>query len=50
MIVTKAQGHGTMHACSIQTWVLNFIQEGRLSLHLYGYTHQTVLEDEDVLQ
>jgi hypothetical protein len=50
MIVTKAQGHGTMHVCSIWTWVLNSVQEGRLPFHLYGYTCQTVLEDKDVLQ
>ena len=50
MVIAKAQGHGSTHACSIRTWVLNFIQEGRLPLHSYGYTWQTVLEDEEILQ
>jgi hypothetical protein len=50
MIVAKAQGHKTTCMYSIQTWVLNFVQEGRLPFHSYGYTHQMVLEDKDVLQ
>jgi hypothetical protein len=50
MIVAKAQGHGTMHMHSIWTWMLDFVWEGRLSFHSYGYIHQMVLEDKDVLQ
>jgi hypothetical protein len=30
--------------------VLDFVRERRLLFHSYGYTHQTVLEDEDILQ
>ena len=50
MIAAKAQEHGLTHACSIQAWVLDFIQEGMLPLHSYGYTQKTALEDEKVLQ
>ena len=50
MIVAKAQGHGLRRARSIRTWVLDFVREGRLPLHSYCYTRETVLEDEDVLQ
>jgi hypothetical protein len=50
MIVAKAQGHGTTRARSVRAWVLDFIREGKLPLHSYGYTRQTVLEDDDVLQ
>ncbi len=50
MVVAKAQGNGSTRARSIRTWVLDFIREGRLPLHSYGYTRQTVLEDNDILQ
>jgi hypothetical protein len=50
MVVATAQGHGPTRARSIRTWVLDFVQERTLPFHSYGYTRQTVLEDEDVLQ
>ena len=50
MVVTKAQEHRSTHVHSIWTWVLDFVYEGRLPFHSYGYIRQTVLEDEDVLQ
>jgi hypothetical protein len=50
MVVAKAQGHGVCRARSIRTWILDFVREGRLPLHSYRYTRETVLEDEDVLQ
>ena len=50
MIVAKAQGHGSTRARSLRAWVLDFVREGKLPLHSYGYTRQTVLEDDDVLQ
>jgi len=50
MVVATAQWHGVAHACSIWTWVLDFVWEGRLPFHSYGYTRQTVLEDEDLLK
>ena len=50
IIVAKAQGHGPTRARSIRSWVLDFVQEGTLPSHSYGYTRKTVLEDEDVLQ
>jgi hypothetical protein len=50
MVVAKAQGHGVRRARSIRTWILDFVREGRLPLHSYCYTRETVLEDEDVLQ
>ena len=51
MVVATAQG-GMEWACarSIWTWVLDFVWEGRLPFHSYGYTRQTVLEDEDLLK
>jgi hypothetical protein len=50
MVVAKAQGHGSTRARSIRTWVLDFVREGKLPLHSYGYTRQTALEDGEVLQ
>ena len=50
MVVAKAQGHGSTRARSTRTWVLDFVREGTLPLHSYGYTRKTVLEDEEVLQ
>ncbi len=50
MVVAKAQGHGLTRARSIWTWVLDFVREGKLPLHSYGYTQQTVLEDEEILK
>ena len=50
MIVTKAQGHGLTRAHSIRTWILDFVCEGTLPLHSYGYTRQMALEDGEVLQ
>lgn len=50
MVVAKAQGHGSTRARSVRTWVLDFVRDGRLPFHSYGYTRQTVLEDEEVLQ
>lgn len=50
MVVATAQGHGVARARSIRTWVLDFVREGRLPFHSYGYTRQTVLEDEDLLK
>jgi hypothetical protein len=50
MIVAKAQGNGPTRARSIRAWVLDFVREGTLPLHSYGYTRQTVLEDEGILQ
>ena len=50
MIVAKAQGHGSNHACSIRVWILDFVWKGRLPLHSYGYTRQTVLDSNKVLQ
>jgi hypothetical protein len=50
LIVAKAQGHGTTRARSVRAWVLDFVQEGKLPFHSYGYTRQTALEDDDVLQ
>jgi hypothetical protein len=49
MIVAKAQGHGLNRVRSVRAWILDFVQEGTLSLHSYCYTRPTVLEDEDVL-
>lgn len=50
IVIAKVQGHGPTHACSIQFWVLNFVQEGKLPLHSYSYTQNTVLEDEGIVQ
>ena len=50
IIVTKAQGHGSTHTGSIWTWVLDFVQDQKLPFHSYGYTQQTVLEGEEVVQ
>ncbi len=50
MIVAKIQGHGSTRARSIRAWILDFVQEGKLPLHSYGYTRKTVLDDEDVVQ
>ena len=50
MVVAKAQGHGPTCARSIRTWVLDFVREEKLPLHSHGYTRQTVLEEEEVLQ
>ena len=50
MIVAKAQGHGPNHVRSVQAWILDFVQEGTLPLHSYGYARRTVLEDDEVLQ
>ena len=50
MIVAKAQGHGSTRARSVRMWILDFVREGKLPLHSYGYTRSTVLEDDDVLQ
>jgi hypothetical protein len=50
LIVAKAQGHETTHVHSVCAWVLDFVQKGLLPFHSYGYTRQTVLEDDDVLQ
>ena len=50
MIVAKAQGHESSHVHSIWAWVLDFVHEGTLPLHSFCYTHQTVLEDDDIVQ
>ena len=50
MVVAKAQGHGSTRARSIRAWILDFVREGKLPFHSYGYTRKTVLEDEDVVQ
>lgn len=50
IIVAKAQGQGSSRARSIRAWILDFVREGTLPLHSYGYTRKTVLEDEEVLQ
>src|SRR6266852_829658 len=50
MIVTKAQGHGSTHVRSVQTWILDFVREGRLPFHSFCYTQQTVLEDDNISQ
>jgi hypothetical protein len=49
-IVAKAQGHGPNRARSVRAWILDFVQEGTLPLHSYGYARPTVLEDDKVLQ
>jgi hypothetical protein len=50
VIAAKAQGLGSTRTCSIWAWVLDFVREGTLPFHSYGYTRQTALEDEEVLQ
>jgi len=50
MIVTKAQGHRSTCAHSVQTWILDFVWEGRLPFHSFCYTRQTVLEDDNISQ
>ncbi|SRR6266852_4140826 len=50
MIIAKVQGHELHHMHSICMWVLDFVREGRLPLHSYGYIRETVLKEEDVLQ
>jgi hypothetical protein len=50
MIVAKAQGSGSNRARSIRVWILDFVREGKLPLHSYGYTRQTVLDADEVLQ
>src|SRR6266566_5242336 len=50
MVISKAQGHGSCHTRSIRAWILDFVWEGKLPLHSYGYTWQMVLEDDDILQ
>ena len=50
MIVAKAEGNGSRHACSIRTQTLDFVREGKLPLDSYGYSQETVLDDEDISQ
>jgi hypothetical protein len=50
MVVAKAQGNGPTRARSIRTWLIDFVREGMLPFHSYGYTRKTVLEEGDVLQ
>lgn len=50
IVVAKAQGHGPGCARCIRKWILDFVREGKLPLHSYRYSRQTVLGDEDVLQ
>ena len=50
MIVAKAEGNGSRRARSIRTWTLDFVREGKLPLDSYGYSRETVLDDEDISQ
>ena len=47
MIIAKAQSRGSNRMRSIRAWILDFVWEETLPLHSYGYTWNTVLEDED---
>jgi hypothetical protein len=50
MIVAKAQGCGPRRARCIRGWVLDFVRDGKLPFHSYGYSRHTILEDENILQ
>lgn len=50
MIVAKAQVHSSSQVRSIRKWVLDFVQEGTLLIHLYFYAWETALENEGILQ
>ena len=48
IVVAKAQGQGTTHACNLRKWILNFIRYEELPVHCYNQSRWTVLEDEDI--
>jgi hypothetical protein len=50
MVVAKAQGHGVARARKFRKWILDFVQEGRLPVHLYCYSWESILGDEGILQ
>ncbi|KAH9005449.1 hypothetical protein EDB86DRAFT_3071149 [Lactarius hatsudake] len=50
LVVAKAQGQGTAHACNLRKWVLNFVQSGSLPLRHHGQPKSTILCNEDISQ
>jgi hypothetical protein len=50
LLVAKTQGHGEMHACNIQRWILSFLRDDKLPHHKLKQPRWSVLYDEDVSQ
>jgi hypothetical protein len=48
VMVSKAQGHGNVHARNIHKWTLQFLQTKALPLHRLGQAWWTILSDEDI--
>jgi hypothetical protein len=47
-IVSKAQGHGTLHAQCVWKWLLEYLWTEELPFHRLAQAQRTVLEDEDI--
>jgi hypothetical protein len=50
LIVSKFQGQGVNHARNLQTWIHQFLSQGKLPSHRYGQSQSSILEDEDFSQ
>ena len=50
LLVLKACGHGINHAWNLRTWILRFLNSGKLPLHCYRNFRSSILEDEDIAQ
>jgi hypothetical protein len=50
LLAAKAAGHGMNHARNLRTWILRFLNSGKLPLHRYGTLHSSILDDEDIAQ
>lgn len=44
LLASKAAGHGMNHARNLRTWMLRFLNSGKLPLHRYGTFHSSILE------
>ena len=47
IIVAKAAGRNINHARNLRSWILQFLNSGKLPLHRYGTYRSSILDDED---
>ena len=50
LLASKAAGHGMNHAHNLHSWVLRFLNSGKVPLHCYGTFHSSIFQDEDIAQ
>lgn len=50
MLASKVAGCSKKYARTVRSWLVQYLKTGKLPLHKYGWTHHTLLDDEDITE